>query len=102
VIEDNDRDWVSDEDLEALNMERSFRTDETTVQIAERLLQESAPAAAMAIVRLATNPATNDRVRLTAATYIIDRTCGKVGDTKSSERSPWDDVYAAVTGLQAQ
>src|SRR3954464_8872711 len=92
-------DWVSQDAIDALGLERSVHLGETQVQLAERLLIESAPMAAQTIIHLATNPGTNDRVRLSAATYIMDRTAGKIGDNRGTDdgKAVWDGVFDAVT-----
>lgn len=94
MIEDNDKDWIPDEDLEAVNLERALKPTLTPAELANEILNEAAPQAAMTIVRLATSPQVNERVRLSAAQYVIDRA------TKSSEGSeqnaPWAGVFAAV------
>lgn len=94
-----DDDWVSKADVDALNLERSLNPNESPSQLAERLISESAPQAAMAIIGIATSPTANDRVRLAAATYIVDRTCGRIGDANRTPDggAPWDGVFAAVT-----
>jgi hypothetical protein len=95
----HDDDWVSDDDIEALGLEKAVHGDESMTALAERMLVEAAPMAARTIVHLATNPGTNDRVRLTAAQYIMDRTCGKIGEGNKNEdgKAVWDDVFDAVT-----
>lgn len=93
-----DDDFLPQEEIDALGLERSVHGNETLAQLSERLLMEAAPNAAQVIINLANNPAANDRTRLTAAQYIIDRTCGRIGDATRSEdgRAPWDHVFDAV------
>jgi hypothetical protein len=94
----DDDDWMpSDDDVQSLALERSFKPNETDEELAERLIKESAPKAAMRIVQIATSPATQDRVALDASKYILERACGKVGDAKTSTNNPWDDVFATAT-----
>lgn len=92
--QDDDRDWISDEDIEAVNLERSVRPDLSPGELASEILTEAAPQAALAIVKMVHDKTVNERVRLSAAQYVIDRA------TKSSEgnekNAPWAHVFAAV------
>jgi hypothetical protein len=98
----DDDDWMpSAADVESLALERSVRPNETDEDLAERLIREAAPKAAMKIVHIATSPATQDRVALDASKYILERACGKVGDSRSNASNPWDEVFAtAVTTIE--
>jgi hypothetical protein len=94
----DDDDWMpSAHEVESLALERSVRPNETDEDLAERLIRESAPKAAMRIVAIATSPATQDRVALDAAKYILERACGKVGDAKSATSNPWDEIFSGAT-----
>lgn len=56
----------------ALKMEQGVRPDETDVELADRLLKEAAPRAALSIIDMATEcPAPS--VRLAASKLILDR-----------------------------
>jgi hypothetical protein len=89
---------VSEDELEALNLERSVHGQSLSdTELANQILTRAAPQAAQEIVRLATSRNSNERVRFQASTYIIERTCGKVGDAGTSEKEPWTDIFAAVT-----
>lgn len=92
-------DWVSEEDIKSLGLEKDYNPATSHVAFAERLIVETAPRAAMTIARLATDSTVNDRVRLTAATYIMDRACGKIGEGAKSDdgKDPWANVFDAVT-----
>jgi hypothetical protein len=101
---DDDDDILNEAQLRALEesvtLERDVFPEKSPGELAEKVLEDAAPHAALSIVRIATNDP-NSRVRLSAAQYIIDRTLGKSGQdpTKSA---PWEDVFKAVTVTQNQ
>lgn len=66
-------------------------------QRAQYVFQLNAELAATSIANLAVN-ATNERTRLDAAKYVVERVLGRVPDTKnmSAEGDPWDGIYSAV------
>jgi hypothetical protein len=98
VASEFDDDFISEGEIEAHKLERAVFGEETIAQQAERLIQEGSVAAARTLVHLATNASVNDRVRLTASTYIIDRVCGRIGDAaRNDSDAPWIGVFAAVT-----
>jgi len=80
---------------ESANMERAFAPEKTGAELAEQILEDSAPIAAQTIVRIATNDP-NSNTRLRAATYIVDRVLGKAG-LDPTKNAPWDAVFEAVT-----
>jgi hypothetical protein len=62
------------------SLERSYYTGkETEEALARRVFRQALPNAAAGIVDIAMN-STNDRTRLTACQYIVERNLGKVGD----------------------
>jgi hypothetical protein len=91
-------DWdPKPEDVAALALERSVRPSESNPETAQRLFEESSPLAAQEIIRLATNRQANERVRLDAAKYVVERSLGKLGnDTKPQAQNPWDDVIGVM------
>lgn len=83
--------------LRALAMERDLQPSESYPETAQRLFDESSPLAAQEIIRLATNRMANERVRLDAAKYVVERALGKLGnDTKPAAGNPWDDVIGVM------
>jgi hypothetical protein len=66
---------------------------------AEQIFKDSAPDAAQQIVNLSLN-AENERVRLDASKYVVDRVMGRVAErglTGSDENAaPWDGVYGTT------
>jgi hypothetical protein len=75
----DDPDWLPASAIEALNQERTIITGETQEQTARRLMRENAPGATLAIVHIALYGA-NERLRLDAGKYILDRVLGRPGD----------------------
>lgn len=80
---------------EAASMERMVSPEKTGAELAESILEDAAPHAAQAIVRIATSDP-NSNTRLRAATYIVDRVLGKAG-LDPTKNAPWDEVFKAVT-----
>jgi len=75
----SDRHEPTDAELEAMKLEVSLYPDETEEQTARRVFREALPNAAKAIAEISMN-STNDRTRLAASQYIVERNLGKVGD----------------------
>ena len=91
------KEWLADDALEALNIERSVRPDETHEQLSRRLLKENVPMATMSVINLALH-GTNERLRLDAAKYVMDRVLGKPGeDVFDKDRSPLEELIDEVT-----
>lgn len=86
--------FITDEERALLEQASAQLTHEQTAQQAFR---QNAKAVAEEICTLALS-APNDRVRLDAGRYVIDRVLGRVGDAKELEKSgaPWEKVYDAV------
>lgn len=89
----DDKDWVSDDELQSLRMERQYLVGlkgEGPDQ-AMAILREASPAAAMQIAKLAQH-ADSETVRLRASVYIIDHTTG----SGEGNQDPWDDIRGQV------
>lgn len=81
---------------EATRLEKALYGEEKSAsQLAQAILDDAAPAAAISIVKIATSDP-NSRVRLTASQYIIDRALGTKGSTPA-KNAPWEDVFSSVT-----
>lgn len=94
---------LTEDQIESLNLEKTvFGGSESPAELANKILEDAAPAAAQGIVSLATSRNVNERVRLTASQYIIDRVCGKSGDSGTTGKDPWSDIFAAVTREEAE
>jgi hypothetical protein len=88
-----DKDWVNEEDLMALRMNRQYLVglQESGPSQAMNILREASPAAAMEMVKLALH-ADSETVRLRASQYILDKTIGDGGEGAN----PWDDIVGAT------
>jgi hypothetical protein len=86
--------WVSDNDLEALKMDRTvFHRDETPPAMARRILAENSPAAAMSLVKLALH-GESESVRLNASKEVLRLAYEQGSD--GDGREPWEGVYEKV------
>ena len=82
---------LTDSDIEALAMERSL-TEETEAQHAKRIFREHLVPAALSIAHLAVF-GTNDKLRLDAAKYVVERNLGRIQDDPPKQD---DDPYEAL------
>jgi hypothetical protein len=73
----------------ALAMERATHVDESTEDLTHRLFKENSPNVAMQLVNIALR-GSNERLRLDAGKYIIDRVMGPVGKETYRADSPLD------------
>lgn len=73
----DDDSWDPDAAAASLSMESTVHAGETPEDLAERLLREGLPSAVMSVTHLAVH-STNERTRLAAAQYVIDRNLGRV------------------------
>lgn len=71
----------------------------TSTRSAEDIFKAAAPSAAQEIVNLSLN-AVNERVKLDASKYVIDRVMGRVTDRgvmgDGDGTAPWADIYATT------
>jgi len=89
------RTFVTDEDLEALKQERNAFALTNEAQ-GDRLLLEQLPLAILSLGHLAQG-ATQERVRLSAAQYIIDRNLGKITEQGSAKsKDPLEMLIAST------
>lgn len=88
--------WVPDDALEGMIMERTFHPDESNPKTVKRLMDENAPVVAMSIIHLALH-SNSERTRLDAGRYIMDRILGRVGEELlPTEDSPIDKFVSEV------
>ena len=91
------KDWVPDDAIAALVMDRTVHGEETQEQLARRLLRENLPVAVVGIIHTAQH-GENSRIRLDAQKYVVERVLGKVGDDAfGADASPLDDFSKAMT-----
>lgn len=82
----------SRDELDAMKLEADLYPQETEEQTARRLFRTALPQAVVGLIEIATN-STNDRTRLTACQYIVERNMGKVGDDPAHVK---DDVLSSI------
>lgn len=87
--------WKSDAALNALISERTLSPDESDEAMARRLLSENVAAAVLGITHIAQHGG-NERLRLDAQKYIVERVLGKVGDDAYVE-NPLDKFMSEIT-----
>lgn len=87
--------WVPDEAIAGLVMERRVLGDESQESQARRIFSETAAAAAASICHMAVH-GTNERLRLDAAKYVVERVLGKAGDDPFV-KNPVDELINSVT-----
>lgn len=89
-------DWVTDADLELL--QGPLDPPGNYEKAAQSLLRRNAMSAVKTVVDLALN-AENERVRLSAAQYVLDRVLGKpeqAGAMATTEKEGWQNVIESV------
>jgi len=89
--------WDPDKALADLETEVSL-DDGDFVAATERIFKENAIVAAKSIVHLAV-ACTNERLRLDAAKYVVDRNLGRIGDTdplQKQENDPFAKFLASA------
>lgn len=92
----DDDSWDPDQAAASLSMESVVHTSETSEDMAQRLLREALPSAVMSATHLAVH-STNERTRLAAAQYVIDRVLGRV-DTNPMGGKGAEDPLKALLG----
>lgn len=96
------REWLPDDALEGMIMEKSFHPGESNPKTAKRLMDENAPVIAMSMIHLAIH-SRSERTRLDAGRYIMDRILGRVGEElMPTEDSPIDKFISdVITDIEA-
>lgn len=101
-MEDN-RAWVSADDLEALGLERATGLksadgkQESHVEQSNRMIREATPMAAAMVIRLARYGET-EQIRLKASLEILNR--AQAQGATDDGREPWAGVYESVLSTQ--
>lgn len=89
--------WVPDEALKNLSMERTLHGNETSAQLARRLLEENSPMAVARLVHMALQ-SPDEKISLMATKYIVDQTIGTPSSPMltGTGESAIDQVMGAV------
>lgn len=92
-------DWMPDEAVRNLTMERALHGHETHSQLAKRLLDENLPMAVMSIVHMALQ-SPDERIRLASSRLVLESTIGTQTKGQTSDlpdgKEPWTFVYDNV------
>lgn len=96
--EPDDRSWVDTSALEAIALERNLRT-ETDEELSRRLLRESSPRAALSLIYLM-DKSMNEKIRMDAAKYILDRSLGRIGEDIVQEDDPIMGILKSIVKVQ--
>lgn len=71
----------------------------SSARSAEQIFRAAAASAAQEIVNLSIN-AVNERIKLDASKYVIDRVMGRVAErgftNDDDNKAPWDDIYGTT------
>jgi len=88
--------WNADTALDFLVMERAVNPSESTEEMARRLFHENLPTAVASIVHTAIH-SPNEKTRLDASKYVVERVLGKIGMEQPDDgKSPWESLLANV------
>lgn len=93
--------WIPDEALKGLVTEREVHPEESEEMLTRRLFRENSANAALGIIHIAVH-GTNERTRLDASKYVVERVLGKVGDDAfDAAKSPLESLMEGVL-MQAE
>lgn len=94
--------WVPEAALESLVAEKTVHPEEDHEATARRLFRENVGQVTLGILHTAVH-GSNERVRLDAQKYVVERVLGKVGDDAfDGDRSPVASFIEDVTSFVAQ
>jgi hypothetical protein len=94
-----DSEWLPKSAIEGLALEEQTHPGESEESRARRLFRENSPAAALSITHMAMH-GSNERIRLDASKYVIERVLGRVGDDAyDGEKSPIESFVNDVIGF---
>lgn len=91
-------DWVPSDAVSALATEREIHPDESHEDLARRLLKENVGPATLSIIHISSHGG-NERLRLDASKYIVDRVLGKIGDEIKKDGE--DPLQQFLSGVEA-
>jgi hypothetical protein len=92
------REWDPDDIAQKLVVPRSGAEEQTPESQATTTFRESLPVAAASICHLALHSA-NERIRLDASKYVVERNLGRIGENNlPGAKDPVDDLIKEVLG----
>lgn len=87
------RDWIPEDALVSAQMEKTVHPNETEEDQTRRLFRENAAVAAQSIIHLSVH-SPNERTRLAAASYVVNRVLGMPGDDSFGQNgSPLEKLF---------
>src|SRR5882757_1757501 len=90
------KEWIPDEALESMVMERSLHEGENNVKTSRRLVDENLPIVAQSMIHLAIH-SSSERIRFDAGRYLMDRAMGRVGEESvTPESTPISEFLESV------
>jgi hypothetical protein len=93
--------WSAEEALAGLEIDREVHGDEEATARAERIFQESLEVSVAAICHIASY-SENERLRLDAAKYVVERNLGRIGEAAPLAPRSEDPLEALVRASQGQ
>lgn len=91
------KEWVPDEAVEALTLQRALQDVEDPMKMAAQLFKEALPIAVMSMTHMAIHSPT-EVIRLQASKYVIERSMGAVrNDVRMpDERPAWEQLFESI------
>ena len=90
------QDWDIEDALRSMEIEKQIHRDQSSGDIAARIFDENTVPAALALVHLAQH-SPNEKIRMDAAKYVLERVMGRLGDeAKSGADNPLEKLLADI------
>lgn len=90
------KEWIPDDALESMIMERSLHSGENNVKTSRRLIDENIPIVTQAMLHLAIHSA-SERIRFDASRYLMDRSLGRASEESvAPESTPVSEFLESV------
>jgi len=94
------KEWDPEHALAGLTAERAL-DDGDDLAASERIFAENAVPAALSLVHLAVH-SSNERIRLEASKYVVDRNLGRIGDTDPLKALGNDPLVKFLRGVTVE
>lgn len=93
--------WDPEAALRSLVTETQVMDGESPEQTMMRLFKENGPIAALSICQISQH-SPNERLRLDASKYVMDRVLGRIGDADTTiESDPLEDLLSKILATSA-
>jgi hypothetical protein len=97
----SDEEWIPEASLAAIAMEQQVHPDESSEAMTRRLFRENSAAATASIVHIALH-GSNERLRLDASKYVVERVLGRVGEDKGTDEEQPLDALVRQMAMAAE